>query len=233
MVDLNRLRKAHDAVSAKVKRDRRKRKGWVGFHGWPSPFPRDLPAVIMQLPGLEGLPESWSHGVAAQLAGAFDAGASREIAWEIPASRTATEREIQRMQDLIAKLANHVESMHSPAINALKTEGQNTAAFADSLLEAIGNAGAALSELHQLPDDKTGAPRKQAAARLTEEAALVFEQVTLQKPTFTTDPATGKRRGHWHEFLAGVFKAFGVRASADAQVAAFALSEKSRKIPGS
>ncbi len=62
-----------------------------------------------------------------------------------------------------------------------------------------------------------GRSRKEVAAKVADNAIVVYEELTGKRATYTTDTATSRRSGDFPDFLAEVFKTLGIDASAGAQ----------------
>lgn len=204
---------------------------WIGADGWPCEFEETsigvgLARAIRAVPGGGGLDAETVGAQARMLLAVSEGGRDEELPRSRPASQKASERELIKLHDLAKKLADHIESMRRPAINALSREGAYVFDITRSLRELEEYARCAFGGF-EIEGTVSGAPRKIEAFEVASIAAGLFENISGRRATYTADKETGEVSGAWPEFLEAVYKALHIRASVAAQVRA--VSEKSRQ----
>lgn len=141
-----------------------------------------------------------------------------------PTSQKKSDDELRKLHDLCEKLASHIEKMHAPAITALSGEGFLALPFSEKVREMQEGARVAFGSVEGM--DVRGRKPEIEASQLSDIAGGVYKHITGKRPTFTTDPSTGKVSGAWPDFLKRLFDVLDIRASVAAQ--ARAVSEKMR-----
>lgn len=202
---------------------------WIGADGWPREYPQALAAAIRKLPGGDGIEPERIAWLARHIADAAIAGRNLERPANIDAAAGATDASLAKMHDLCDRLADHLDSLRRPAVEALAREGTSAATLRMALREAQEAARCAYGGT-DAPATKKGRHRAAEAATVTDACAQVFEQVTGRRPTFTRDPVTHAVRGPWIDLLTEAFAACYIAASPEAQAAA--LMEKNRPPEG-
>lgn len=202
---------------------------WFKRSDWPQEHEIKMRADLMQavasIPLGERLTAEDVEGKALLIFSTAHFGRDAELPRNRLASRTTTDREIEKIKELCGRLAGHIETIHRPAVSALMNQGLMIFSLLDQLRMAEEIAGHAFGYSDAL-DESTGRPRKIEAAEVTECTGEIFEFISGKRPTFTTDPLTGEVHGIWPNVLKDVFKALWIEASVAAQVRA--LSKKTR-----
>jgi len=194
---------------------------WFERADWPMDWEiqrrDDLMGAIGSLPSSKELSEVEMEGMALVIWSASNSGREEELARNRPASRKTSELELDRLIVLARQLADHIESMHRPAVDALWRESQgdiwNTVERIRSLSEA---ARCAWGEI-EIQGSSRGAGRKVEAAEVADMAGHVFERVTGRRPTLTVAPDSGHVSGDWPNFLGRIFTALTIDASVPSQ----------------
>ena len=207
---------------------------WFARADWPTDWElavrAALIAAVQSIQTDGALSDEQTEGNALSLWSASHAGRGDELPRNRAASQKASEDEIARLVVLAARLAEHIDTLHRPAVDALwiETSGSlwNTAAAVKGLIEDAKHALSAV----QAPSSARGAREKVEASHVAEAAGLVFEAVAGRRPTCTTDPVSGEIRGRWPAFLREVFAAIGINSSVAVQ--ARLVSEKYRPESG-
>ncbi len=192
---------------------------WIGPDGWPCDYPPGLIDALAALPGANSVGADDLDNLARLIEVVAALGKNEEQPSSRPATATASDKELVQLHSLCMKLANHIETMHEPAISALAAEGGDHRLLMDTLLltaECTRHAYGATDA----PESLSGRPPKVAAAEVTKTAAHVFEKITERSATFTTDPVTSIVSGVWPDFLGKVFAALYINASVASQVKA-------------
>lgn len=190
---------------------------WTDIDGWSAPYPAALLEALRTLPGSDQLPFDRLDGMARIIASVENGGRDEELSRARPASAAATETELRRLHDLCERLADHVEAMHRPAVSALYREGLALFDLVPRLRETADMAKIAYGA-HEAPERAPGRRPAVIAPDVTDMAATVFEQITGEPPTYSSDPDTSRVTGAWPEFLSKVFAALYIDASAASQV---------------
>lgn len=196
---------------------------WTGADGWPRDFPDGVAVAIQSLPNGDTLDEARIAFLAELIAHAAIVGRDEERPAALPSSRAQADGSLRRLHDLCGELAQHLESLRRPAIDALRAEGLEAATFRLLVEEAQYAARCAFGGT-SAPERKAGRNPSRAAALVTAECASVYETVTGRRPTFTRDPHNSTVSGPWIDFLGAVFSACYIAASLESQ--ASALMEK-------
>lgn len=205
---------------------------FTGLDGWPcefedSPFGKGLIDALRALPLGDELNAEKLSGHARLLWAVAEGGRDQQLPRNIPASAKQTEKELGKIIELSLKLADQIEALHQPSVDALYSEGAHVFEHVETLRTISEYAQHAFPGDHFAGGGK-GAPQKVEAYEVAVMASSVFEHITGNKATFTSDPHTGEVYGQWPEFLAKVYGALRISASVSSQVRA--VSKKSRQI---
>lgn len=133
----------------------------------------------------------------------------------LAASQSATDKELRRLHSLCEKLAEHIESMHAPAITALANEGFFAIRVADEMRDIMEGARHAFGACEG--QEVRGRRPDIEASQVSEIAGLVYQNITDKRPTCTTDPLSGNVSGGWPDFLQSTFEILLIKASVAAQ----------------
>jgi hypothetical protein len=195
---------------------------WARWDDWPPPAHLALYSAVRAVPGGYRLSDAEVDGYARLIATGSELGRGQELPRFRGASPAATDRQLSRLHDLADALVQHIETMNGPALGALRAEGCNAIDFLTPLRDLQENARHAYSEgpAYEGSGGGGGRPRKIEAAGVTAVAANVFERISGQRPSFTSDPETGGVSGDWPRVLGLVFDALYLEASVAAQVRA-------------
>jgi hypothetical protein len=198
---------------------------WFMRPDWPMDWEIERRSALMlavqNLPNGDVLGDDDVEGNALLLFSTSEWGRNEEMPQNRPSTGQKSEKDLRKLMDLCAKTVAHIEQMNRPAVGAFFAEGGDLWTLKDALAQASEIAGHSLG--HEVEDSPRG-PRKIEAAQVTETAAMIFEHVSGQGPTFTTDPISNEIRGPWPKFLSSIFDALRINASVEAQ--AKALREK-------
>lgn len=207
--------------------------GFVGLDGYPcsfeeSPIGLDLIDAIRRLPGSDSIPDYQLESFALRLFIAHEQGRAEEQPNAQPATETQTRNEMLHLVHLADRLKRHIEGMRKPSHESFASYGVELAKLSDQLPTIGDVVGAAFGESTTVQTTR-GRPAKQRAKRVTDEAAKVYQSVTLKAPKKTRDALTNEISGDWPRFLETLLRTFHIEASVEAQVNAW---EKNRaKIP--
>jgi len=157
-----------------------------------------------------------------------------EHAHNRPATKATSDRQIERLHDLCGRLAQHLEAMNRPAIDSLRREGLDGAALAELACLVQERCQHAFGGYDD--ERSTGRPPAVEAQETTAAVADAFQRIAGKRPTYTTDPHTGERRGLWPDTVRAVFRVLHIPASVESQVKAYADAhppggEQGRKAP--
>ena len=205
---------------------------FVGTDGWPCDFEDSdigagLIAAIRALPNGERLDGKAVSDTARLIWAVAEGGREEELLpRNLPAGIKQTEREIAGVIELSRKLADHIEGLHRPAVDALYAEGAHVFEQV-STLRRISEYARHAYPGDDYAADSRGRPKKVEAIEVAHITSGIYERITGAKATFTSDPQTGQVRGKWPEFLENVYAALRVSASVASQVRA--VSAKSRQ----
>lgn len=197
---------------------------WIGHDGWPIAYPSELMDALRALPGAERASSEELDASARLIEAVAAGGADEELPRAQVASAATSDRELEELNRLCVKLADHVESMHGPAVLAMSRArvslfdlSRELRRIAENAEFSYGGTGA--------PDRVKGRRPDVVAPNVTEIAADVFKEITgEEEPGYTSVPGKSEVSGPWPDFLARVFVAFQIDASASAQVKAYARS---------
>lgn len=140
------------------------------------------------------------------------------------ASTKASERELILFHDLCKKLADHIDGMHEPSVNALAKEGFLVTVFAEKVRKIQEGAHFAFGSVKG--EEVRGRKPEIVASQVAEVAGQQYHDLTGKIPTLTTDPLSGKVSGVWPDFLQSVFYTLSIQASVASQ--SRTVSEKMR-----
>ena len=137
-------------------------------------------------------------------------------------------KELQKLVRLIAALHAHLDSLHEPSIVALADCHLLLPTFMVELKRAAkaANVSTLASDaiLREAPKNNgKGRPQNRVANRIASILAEKYKSLTLKTPTITVDVNDNSARGPYLQLVTDVFKALGVKASAEA-AAHFAIS---------
>lgn len=208
---------------------------WFERPAWPMEWEIErrtrLMGAVRALPNGEGLSGEKVEGHALSLWAASNSGRLEELPRNRPASRRASEDELERLVRLAAQLADHIDAMHLPAVAAVWRESQGDLWTTAERVRSLSLAAKqAFGEIEVDDVSGRGAGRKVEAEIVAETAGHVFAFVTGRRPTLTVAPGTGHVSGAWPDFLAQVFAALRIDASVSSQ--ARAVMQKSRPATG-
>nr|WP_309502352.1 hypothetical protein [uncultured Roseovarius sp.] len=189
---------------------------FVGKNGFrcsfsESPMGGALIQAIAALPGAETFEPSEIERKARFMWELSKSARRNALKRNLPASQSASDKELRKLNDLCGKLADHIEDMHAPAITALANEGILAISMAEDLRKMMEGARYAFGAC--VGQEARGRKPEIAAAQISEIAGSMYEYITGKRPTITTDPYTGKVSGVWPDFLQAVFEALHVHAS--------------------
>jgi hypothetical protein len=183
---------------------------WFARPDWPMDWEierrSELMAAIRALPQGDTLLEEVVEGKALLLWSASNFGRDEELPRNRPASQEASEKELQKLAEVSAQLADLIEAMHRPAVQALWNEHRGDLwTVARQLKELSEAAMCALSGL-EVQGSARGAGKKAAAAEVSATAEHIFKSVTGQD---------AKRKRHFLAFLSAIYKVLlpGTRVS--------------------
>ncbi len=134
---------------------------------------------------------------------------------------TTTQRELKKFADLAAKLGCHIKSMHNDArdaYHAASADRPNLDDMPAELMYVILAVDKALGQLGPEKPARRQQPKKQQADNVSVHAAQVFTALTGKPATRINDTVTDKVGGQFYNFLAELFVALGIDASAASQV---------------
>jgi hypothetical protein len=202
---------------------------WTGVDGYPCSFAESsvgvaLTKAISALPGSDVFDHTALEQKAQFLWRQAESARENARSCNLPASQSATERDLLKLHDLCGKLVDHIEAMHDPAISALANEGFLAIPMAARLREIREVAREAFNECEG--KEVRGRRPEIEAPHVSEIAGEIYQHITGRRPTFTSDPVTSEISGIWPDFLRSVFIALHIEASVASQ--ARAASEKMR-----
>lgn len=189
---------------------------FIGMDGYrctfsESPMGAALIRAIAALPGAETLDENEIEQKARFIWTQAQWARQDALSRNIPASQSASDKELRDLHKLCGKLADHIEGMHAPAITALSNEGFLAIPMAEKLREMMDGARYAFGACEG--QEIRGRKPEVEASQVSEIAGSLYQHVTGKRPTITTDPATGGVSGVWPDFLQRIFDAFDISAS--------------------
>ena len=188
----------------------------TGADGWPIPVPLRIAHALQGALGHHIPCEILIEQAAARIYSASKQGLGEEQPHNRPASGKASVAELNKMQVLAARLAEHVEGMHAPATCQLMREGLNPKDFVARLREAQETARHAASMIENTPSPR-GRPPLVEAAEVTRQTAIFFEQITGKPPTRSVDDG---EYGEWIDTLRNIFEVLRISASPEKQAQA-------------
>ncbi len=190
-----------------------------------SRYGKGLMQAIRNLPGSEHLDfeQGEVEGLAMKVFLDFEQGVLLKKPCNQPATGKTSQDQLRKLYKLMGNLAEHLESLNEPTLAALRKEGFNSWKLNEVVSEQRENVRYAFGLID--PNlDRNSFETKVVARTLCEGAADVYEYVTKNKATYSTDVMTSERTGDWPDFLKAVFGIFRIKASVASQVAA--LSKK-------
>ena len=133
------------------------------------------------------------------------------------AGRTTCERELATLATASIRLAAAIERLHRPTIDALGKVGflgSSRLALPEQLRLIMRQARQA--DVSAVPVEVAGGrKRDDRAAVVGQLAAELYGRITGKPATYTSDPRTSVRKGHWPEFLHAVFAAMQIEGGGD------------------
>lgn len=161
---------------------------------------------------------------AARIYAAARQGRLDEHAHNRPATKATSDEQLIRLDKLAGQLAQHVEAMNRPAVDALRREGLDGAALVDLARLVQERCQWAFGGYDD--ERSSGRPPAVEAQEVTAAVANAFQRITGKRPTFTTDPLTVEVSGLWPDTLRAVFAVLFIRASVESQVRAYDKRER-------
>ncbi|WP_448658292.1 hypothetical protein ACPVPU_12585 [Sphingomonas sp. CJ99] len=148
-------------------------------------------------------------------------------------------RELEKLMKLTAQLYNHIETMHLDSRSEIdiranpRGERQCQPAWSITSVQfdvrRLGEAAAAALDDLSPSEPRQGRKPSVGANHVAHVAIHNFESLTNQRATVRTDHQSAKAYGPFVEFLADVFAATGLRASAES-AAKLAIDERRKGI---
>lgn len=185
----------------------------TGEDGWPVPIPLLIADALREALGHHNPSDIIIEQAAARIYSASKQGQGEQQPRNRPASGKASVAELRKMQDLAARLADHIDGMHAPANSQLMREGLMAGEFVQRLREAQETGQHAASMIEDAPSPR-GRPPSVEAAAVTECAANFFHQITGKPPTRSVD---GGEYGEWIDTLRNIFAVLRISESPEKQ----------------
>lgn len=186
---------------------------------------KGLMQAIRNLPGSEHLDFEFGEdeGLARKVFFDFEQGVHLQQPSNRPATGKKSRDQLEKLHKILSNLAEHLGSLNEPALAALREEGFKSW----ELNEVVSEQCEIVRYAFGLIDpnlNRNSFETKVLARTICEGAADVYEYVTKNKATYSTNVMTSERTGDWPDFLNAVFGVLRVEASVAAQVVA--LSQK-------